>query len=257
MCRLSIASLATRCAVLTFSAAILLGAGAAQAAATFHVTTAGDPATGTSCPSVNRCSLRQAVSQAVDGDTIDVPAFHIHLASPLSINQSITINGSGASSTILDGDGAHRVISVIGPAPSFPESNASLTLEHLSVRSGAVTRTSEVHLAGGAGIQNNSFGALHLVDVSVTNNTFTASSALFSGGAGIFSQSTVDLSASSVTGNHLTVTAASGSTGGGGVYVSSGDLILGQQYRVEQHGHVDGGIHQPRRGRRWRRVPWC
>jgi hypothetical protein len=226
VCRLSIASLAARCAVLTFAGAILLGAGAAQAAATFHVTTAGDPATGTSCPSVNSCSLRQAVSQAVDGGTIDVPAFHIHLASPLSINQSITINGSGADSTILDGDGVHRVISVIGPAPSFPESNASLTLEHLSVTGGAVTRTNEVHLAGGSGIQNNSFGALHLVGVSVTNNTFTASSALSSGGAGIFSLSTVDLTASSVTNNDLTVNAASGSTGGGGVYVSSGDLIL-------------------------------
>ncbi len=118
------------------------------------------------------------------------------------------------------------MISVIGPAPSFPESNASLTLEHLSVTGGAVTRTNEVHVAGGAGVQNNSVGALHLVGVSVTNNTFTASSALSSGGAGIFSLSTVDLTASTVANNDLTVTGASGSTGGGGVYVSSGDLIL-------------------------------
>src|SRR5690242_10155636 len=86
----------------------LLAPASALAATTWHVTNSGDPGAGTSCPSAGSCSLREAIKDAVDGDTILVPAFHIHLNSQLDISASITIQGAGAGATILDGGGAHR-----------------------------------------------------------------------------------------------------------------------------------------------------
>jgi hypothetical protein len=230
-------------------AAAALAPASAQAATTWHVTTAGDPGAGTSCPSAHNCSLREAIKDAVDGDRIIVPAFHIHLSSQLDINASITIVGAGAGKTILDGGGTHRVISVIGPPPSFPVSNASLTLERLGVTRGAVTRNNAAQGAGGAGIQNNSNGTLHLVGVVVKKNTFTGTGSTSEGvgGGGILSFSTVDLAASTVAQNTVSLDGAYGLDGGGGVLVLAGDLILarsrvsGNTATITEQGSPFGG----------------
>ena len=221
-------SIPVRSAVLAVLALVALAPASAQAATTWHVTTAGDPASGTSCPSASKCSLREAIKDALDGDTIAVPAYHIHLNSQLDVNHSITILGAGSGETILDGGGANRVISVIGAPPSYPVSNASLTLRGLAVTGGSVTRANAAQSAGGAGIQNNSNGTLHLEAVAVTGNTFTATGTTSQdvGGAGILSFSTVDLASSTVSHNTLSVAGASGLDGGGGVLVLAGDLIL-------------------------------
>jgi hypothetical protein len=215
-------------AILVALAVAALAPASAQAATAWHVTTSLDPPAGTSCPSAHSCSLREAIKDAVDGDTIVVPAFHINLNSQLDINHSITIVGAGAGHTILDGGAAHRVISVIGPPPTFPVSNASLTLRSLTVTRGSVTKANAAQMAGGAGIQNNSNGTLHLVGVTVSNNTFTATGTTSQsvGGAGILSFSTLDLATSTVSHNTLTVAGANGLDGGGGVLVLAGDLIL-------------------------------
>lgn len=216
--------------ILFLLAAGALAPASAQAATTWHVTTAGDPASGTSCPSTTKCSLRQAIANANadDGDTIIVPAFHIKLNSQLDINVNMTIVGAGAGKTILDGQEASRVISVIGPPPNFFATNASLTLQNLTVTGGSKTVSNAPQNAGGAGIQNNSSGTLHLVGVAVTGNTFTATGTTSSdvGGAGILSFNTVDIANSVISHNRLTVAGASGLDGGGGVLVLSGDLIL-------------------------------
>lgn len=212
-------------ALITIGVAALAPA-CAQAATTWHVTTAGDPVN-PSCPSGHKCSLREAIRQAVNGDTIVVPAFHIHLSSQLDINRSITIVGAGPARTILDGGGNHRVISVIGPPPTFSVSNASLTLRALTVTGGSVSRLDAAQLSGGAGIQNNSNGTLHLIGVTVSGNTFTATGMTGQnvGGAGILSLASVDLASSRVMNNVLTVAGATGLDGGGGVLVEAGDLI--------------------------------
>ncbi len=215
---------------------VLLGPGVASAAATtFHVTTTADPVSGTvACPATGTspCTLRQAIAQAVSGDTIDVPAGHITLAStlgPLAINASITIDGAGQGSTIVDGGGASRVIHIDTP-DGLSESTATLTLENLTVTGGSVTRSPAQSLAGGAGIQADTSGGLYLNHVTVSDNTFDASTVAASayniGGAGIESLSTVVLTDSTVSGNKLTIDGAQGGSGGGGVLVTSGDLIL-------------------------------
>jgi hypothetical protein len=217
-----------RGAVLAAFALAALGPASARAATTWHVTTPNDPSAGTSCPSAQSCSLRQAIDDAADGDTIVVPAYHIKLNSPLEVNASITIVGAGEGKTVLDGQHANRVISVIGPPPSFPISNASLTLQSLSVTAGSVTRANPGQFAGGAGIQNNSNGTLHLVSVAVTNNHFTTTGTTSQnvGGAGILSLSTVDLAHTTIKHNVLSLAGAFGADGGGGVLVTGGDLVL-------------------------------
>ncbi len=213
----------------------LLGPGVASAAATtWHVTTTSDPSIGASCPSTTDCSLRQAVAQAVGGDTIDVPPGHYTLGQaagqgPLPINASITIDGAGQGSTIVDGGGASRVIHIDTP-DGLSESTATVTLENLTVTGGSVTRSPAQSLAGGAGIQADTSGGLYLNHVTVSDNTFDASTVAASayniGGAGIESLSTVVLTDSMVSSNKLTIDGAQGGSGGGGVLVTSGDLIL-------------------------------
>jgi hypothetical protein len=215
---------------------VLLGpaVGSAAAATTWHVTSTGDPASGTACPATGTspCTLRQAISQAVSGDTIDVPAGQITLTpalGPLPINASITIDGAGQGSTIVDGGGASRVIHIDTP-DGLSESTATLTLENLTVTGGSVTRSPAQTQAGGAGIQADTSGGLYLKHVTVSGNTFNASTVATNadniGGAGILSLSTVVLTDSTVSGNTLTIDGAQGASGGGGVLVTSGDLIL-------------------------------
>jgi hypothetical protein len=220
-----------RRAALPIVLGVLFGPGVASAAATtWQVTTTSDPTSGTSCPSASNCSLRQAISQAVDGDVINVPSGHYTLnGHELLINASITIAGAGASSTIVDGDGASRVIHVDTPG-GLTESSATLSLKDLDVTGGSVTRSPANTNAGGAGIQNDSSGGLYLSRVVVTNNSFTASTVNTNeddiGGAGIFSLSTVALTDSVITHNTLTIDGAQGDSGGAGVLVTSGDLIV-------------------------------
>jgi hypothetical protein len=214
---------------------VLLGPGVASAAATtWQVTSTGDPASGTVCPATGAspCTLRQAISEAVSGDTIDVPAGHITLTpalGPLLINATITIDGAGQGSTIIDGGGASRVIHIDTP-DGLSESNATVTLENLTVTGGSVTRSPAQSLAGGAGIQADTSGGLNLKRVTVSGNTFNASTVATNadniGGGGILSLSTVVLTDSTVSGNTLTIDGAQGGSGGGGVLVTSGDLIL-------------------------------
>jgi hypothetical protein len=216
-------------AALPIVVGVLFGPGIANAAAsTWQVTTTSDPASGTSCPLATDCSLRQAISQAVDGDVISVPSGHYTLnGHELLINASITIAGAGAGSTTIDGGGASRVFHVDNGAI---ESTATLTLENMTVTGGSVTRSPAQTNAGGAGIQNDSSGGLHLTGVAVAGNSFTASTvgngAVDIGGAGIFSLSTVALTNSVIADNTLTIDGAQGDSGGAGVLVTSGDLIL-------------------------------
>lgn len=210
------------------------GAAAASAATTWNVTSTADgPAAGGNCPSASNCSLRDAIADAHDGDTISVPAGHITLnQGALQIDASITITGAGAGSTTIDGDNASRVISVIGPPPAFAESDATLTLQDLTVTGGSVTRPSAGSDAGGAGIQVNSSGGLILNGVTVTDNTFNATASTTSssgydiGGAGVMSLSTVDIVDSTISHNVLTLANAQSQSGGGGLLVTEGEAIL-------------------------------
>jgi CSLREA domain-containing protein len=213
-----------------------LGLAAAPAsAATVVVNTTTDQSLG-SCSS--SCSLRDAVATANSGDTIQIPAGHyvLTLGDIISEN-SLTIVGAGARSTVLDGNGAGRIF-------QFPGFGATVELDDLSLIHG-LAATPEVFgsLAGGAlaGIANLTlrrcrlagnqaeeggaivwaFGSLTLDQCTVAGNLATSDFPGQGAGGGIFSVANlVTITNSTLTGNTASV-----GQGGGAVVEGVVNLV--------------------------------
>lgn len=101
-------------------------------------------------------SLRDAVTNALDGETIKVPAGHYRLTSgELSTDLPLHISGAGARKTLIDGTGTSRVI-------EDTSSTAKLYMSDLAVQNG------DSGGDNGGGIA--AAGALTLVRVAVTGN---------------------------------------------------------------------------------------
>lgn len=101
-------------------------------------------------------SLREAVTTAVNGETIKIPAGHYRLRSgELSTDVSLHIAGAGARKAIIDGTGLSRVI-------EDTSSTAKLYMSDLTVQNG------DSGGDNGGGIA--AAGALTLVRVAVTGN---------------------------------------------------------------------------------------
>ena len=138
---------------------------------TRHVTNANDAGAG---------SLRQALADASAGDTIVFDGdYTINLASELSVNQDVIIDGTGRA-IMINGGGARRVVSTtVG---------SSVTLNRLNIAGGNTN-------SNGAGIYNN--GALRVINSAVTNNNATTSN-----GGGIFNNGTLNVVNSTLSGNN-------------------------------------------------------
>ncbi|MEZ4681356.1 MAG: choice-of-anchor Q domain-containing protein [Caldilineaceae bacterium] len=118
-------------------------------------------------------SLRQAISDLCDGGiiTFDGDYYMIRLASTLTIDGNLTIDGTGQSIILSgdsDGDGTNdvRVLEV--------SSSGNLTIQQLKIADGTNTDT-----AGGGGIYNQ--GQLQVHDSYFADNSATATG--FGGGA--------------------------------------------------------------------------
>jgi hypothetical protein len=112
-------------------------------------------------------SLRQAIIDAPPAETIVVPAGDYALTSgELVITKSLTIQGAGARSTILDGSGAQRVLHVYSPA-AVRLTGVSVSHAKVVVPGGIVV---------GAGILVEDGAALNLDRAAITDNTAEASS---------------------------------------------------------------------------------
>ena len=132
---------------------------------TFAVTSADD--------NVNeKGTLRYAVAQAVNGDTILItPALHgnpiVLTQGELLLNQSVTIKAVGNKPETISGGGASRVFEVAD--------NANVTLSDLAITggNGAANNSNSTGFDGdGGGILN--FGTLTLTDCTLSgNSTFT------------------------------------------------------------------------------------
>ena len=98
----------------------LLAAGAASAsAATYTVTTTADTAVNDADCQPALCSLRQAVSKAIDGDTVVLPASatpYLVSNGQLVVLRAITIKGAGAGSSVIEATAANhdRVMLISG-----------------------------------------------------------------------------------------------------------------------------------------------
>jgi len=157
-----------------------------------------------------------AISMASSGDSILVAA--ATYAENLTVTSNLTITGSSALNTIVDGGGVARVITITN-------SDAHVNLSNFTIRGGIA--------AGGGGILN--WGTLNLSYVTVTQNA--AVSSYSATGAGINNSGTLTVNNSTISGN-------GGSTNfmyGGGIYNSGTVVINNSTLSGNTAGGFNGG----------------
>ena len=165
-------------------------------AATLTVNTTADSGAG---------SLREAITNAVNGDTIVFSTSGtITLTSQLTISQNLTINGTGKS-IIIDGNNAYRVFCVTTATVNF----IALTIQH-----GQTGETCGGNTNFGGGIYNDSSGT-----VSITNSTLSANRATSFGGAIYNAGGTMNITNSTLSGN-------SSADSGSGIYNAAGTMNI-------------------------------
>ena len=219
----------------------VLGMSSAASAATFTVNDATDAAlsnsSGTTCVSTNSggCTLRAAV-QAADNtggsNTITLPAgtFTLSIGSATTDDPStgdldvtggdnLTINGAGASSTVINANHIDRAFAVDAPADSLSISGVTITGGDADVSSASTNGNSTAPEYGGA-IYND--GTL-----TVTNSALDHDQAYYEGG-GIYSDTgavSTTVSASDVSYDNASDEYAGGIEVDGGNMSISGSTI--------------------------------
>jgi hypothetical protein len=197
---------------LTLIAAMLILPASAASARTINVSNQHDSGRG---------SLRWALGNAHDGDTILVPAGTYRLKSQLFINPSVTVTGAGSNKTILTAGFRTRVIETTNAA-------ATVTLERLTVTHGKAE--------SGGGIDNSA--NLKLNHVAVSDNLAAGGETANLGG-GIANSGTLTITHSAISDNKTAPGTAQGrgagiadGVNGGSINISkssiTGNLAQGQ-----------------------------
>ena len=177
----------------------------------------------TSCADSGAGSLRQAIATANLDDTIAVPPCQtpaITLTVPLVIDKSLTLQGSGAARTIIDGNDVSRVLVVQGPAV--------VAIHDITLQRGFVSAGGG--LGGGAGLEVLD-ATVTLADSVVRDNRATY-------GAGILNTGTLLLLRSTVAGNQTLA-----ADDGGGIYTSGVLTVVNSTITDNRSGNVGGGIY--------------
>lgn len=174
------------------------------------------------------CTLRAAVQEAAalaGADEVIVPAgtYGLSLSVPctykdhgnpyaltvssrsLCVSDETKITGAGASSTIIDGMAASRVV--------FVSDGSAATFRGVTIQNGL--QTGGTYDGGGAGINNQ--GTLTIIDSSVSNNTCDAGA-----GGGIYTAGSLTVRNSLISNNSQI--RAEGD--GGGIWVYDGSLVV-------------------------------
>jgi CSLREA domain-containing protein len=196
-----------------FATAVALLVGAPPAAAvTIHVDVQNDEDNG-SC-AAGDCSLREAVTYAPVGATIEVPTGTYPVDSELAVPRTMTIDGAGPASTVITGQDSVRTIhDTAGP----------VTLRDLQVTGGSA-------LTFGGGILDTSGKLLTLDHVRVTDNIANSSGAAITAGgaAGVGAMGPVTVRHSTIDNNSsfLQATGSLVTSGGGGIFVLAHALTI-------------------------------
>jgi hypothetical protein len=170
-------------------------------------------------------SLRQAIADAVDGDTIDLTGISgvITLTSfELSVNKDLTIIGPGTSNLTISGNNARRVFFVSG-GKTVSISGVTIANGLASTDGGGIYLSGTLTLdnvllsnnnagASGGGIATDSSSSLTITNSRIINNN-----AVSNGGGIHFTGTSISLDNVVIDNNHVT----SGSNGGGGVYIGN------------------------------------
>ena len=162
-------------------------------------------------------SLRQALADANDGDTIDATGVSgvITLTSgQLLVDKSVTINGAGADVLAVDGNATSHVFQI--------SSAKTITISDLTIRNGQNNF--------GGGILNSNGGTL-----TITNSTVSENIAPF--GGGIYNSGTLSIVNSTISDNMA-------SSEGAGVYNASTLMITNSTFSGNAaHGSGGGCIN--------------
>jgi len=145
-------------------------------------------------------TIGHAISLAVSGDSVQIAA--ASYTENLNITVNLRLIGANPTTTVIDGGGTSRVISILNKT-------AHVTLSKLTVRDGVA--------AGGGGIIN--WGILTISNGVISENT--AASSYSATGGGIYNSGTLTINNSTLWGN-------AGSTSfiyGGAIY-NSGTLAI-------------------------------
>jgi CSLREA domain-containing protein len=176
-------------------------------------------------PNDGKLSLREAINAANAQAGLQEIAFASSITGPilllgeLQITDSVTIQGLGQSTTVIDAQQMSRVINVEGDS-------IDVTLEGVTLRNGRTTESNAfvngalVPTHSGGGIRFLSGGTLTLTSSTLSGNRTEGERAY---GGGIFTRSgAISLTNSTVSGNSTTGLRADG----GGIYSSSGAVML-------------------------------
>ncbi len=173
-------------------------------------------------------SLRQAIAEAVPGETIAVPAGTYSLSSaPLAIEKSLTLAGKGSAETIIRSVGPFRVFEIEPPA--LP--NIEVTLSDLMIRDGRVFEAG----AGGGGIiaggTNLTLRRVRLTgNIANSNGEAAGAGGVAVGGGAFVISGTLTVVESEVSGNTAEALGEPGFGGGqaqaGGLSVLAGPIII-------------------------------
>ena len=139
-------------------------------------------------------TIGHAISLASSGDSILVGA--ATYTENLTVGFSLRIVGSGANTTIIDGGGNGRVVTI-------PNTSTHVTLSKLTIRNGAFGG----NFAFGAGILN--LGTLMINRSTISGNG--AAVIAFARGGGILNGGTLTINNSTVSGNGVEFSHSSGS----------------------------------------------
>jgi len=188
------------------------------AAATFTVNSNGDqgdatPGNGVCATSGGQCTLRAAIQEAnalAGADIINVPALTITVGSTLTVSQSLTINGAGAGSTIIDGGSAVAVLVYAISSGTHTLSGVTIRNAHNAADGGALTNIATLTLNNvtfsnnsanqGGAIFNYAQGNLTLNGVTFTTNSSTTAT-FGQGGGAVFNGGTLTGTSLTFTGN--------------------------------------------------------
>ena len=164
-------------------------------------------------------TIGHTIPLAVSGDSVMVAA--ATYTENLTIGINLNVIGSGASTTIIDGASAGRVINI-------PNTSSSVTLSNLTIRNG---------LLGGPGVGKGAdynTGILTINNCTITNNQAHRVSG--NSGGGIHNAGTLTINNSAVSQNRAFVI-----RGGGGIY-NSGSLTINNSTLTGNSASVGGGV---------------
>jgi hypothetical protein len=173
----------------------------------------------------SRGAIQGAVNAAQSGDTINAAAGTYK--ENVKIDKSLTLKGTGATQTIVDGNQAGSVFTV-----GMNNPNADVTLSDMTIKNGNanygggifncgtltltdVSLTDNIASNYGGGIYNNG-GINHVGIMTMNSGSITGNTAAF--GGGIYNSGTLNQDGGSITGNTATASATGYGGSGGGIY---------------------------------------